>query len=68
MCAVFVSSNWTTGMLPTESGRHGHVIRAWGDGTHGGMGNGTRYGTERKSYIRIMEKMRINSDSIDFLI
>ena len=29
VCAVFVSSNWTMGMLLTKSGRNGHAIRTW---------------------------------------
>lgn len=44
--------------------RYEHVDGGTHDGTHGG----TRGGTRRKPYIGIMEKMRMNSDSIDFSI
>lgn len=80
VCAVFVSSNWMTGMLSTESVRNGHAIRTWGrrdarrdgqrderrDGEETGRQAGRRTG--RKSHIRAMERMCMNSDSIDFLI
>lgn len=37
-------------------------------GMHGRTGGGTTNGTARKSCIGIMEKMRMNYDSIDFSI
>lgn len=41
--------NWIAGTIPIESERHGNAIRALDDGTHGGMGNGTRGETEKTS-------------------
>lgn len=41
--------NWIAGTIPIESGHHGNATRTLDDGTHGGMGNGTRGETEKTS-------------------